>query len=311
MTSFRPLPFGRFSVAVLPDLACGVFENDVREDYGIDLVRQMRARAYTHVEGRVEVQVDGRAKLVHRFALQADEQREIGAGMVFASVGHPRKNTLAIRLTPAAGENRVAWSYSKGTSYVPSPLFYDGYLYQHALSTWENVAELRTRADNYSGGETVEDAFWQTLVAGNLSEQEKQEEGKECLRNEYLKWNEVKKPNWVLQKLGLGFLQIFFMAFALAMTFLVHKKPPASFQEQLQYVMFRRMIRTKRRRYIGLASGDIRQDDEVWLLEGSKVPLIIRKRIGGYGKLIGDAYIHGIMYGEAFHRSDCEDLMLE
>jgi len=182
---------------------------------------------------------------------------------------------------------------------------------QHALSTWENVAELRTRDDNYSCGETVEDAFWQTLVAGNLSEQERQEEGKECLRNEYLKWNEVIKPNWVLQKLGLGFLQIFFMAFALAMTFLVHKKPPASFQDQLQYVMFRRMIRTKRRRYIGLASGDIRQDDEVWLLEGSKVPLIIRKRIGGHGKLIGDAYIHGIMYGEAFHRSDCEDLMLE
>jgi len=182
---------------------------------------------------------------------------------------------------------------------------------RHALSTWENVAELRTRADNYDGGETIEDAFWQTLAAGSLSEQEKQEEGKECLRNEYLKWNEAQKPNRILQKLGLGFLQIFFMAFALVMTFLVHKKPPASFQERLQYVMFRRMIRTKRRRYIGLASGDIKLDDEVWLLEGSKVPIIIRKRIGGHGTLIGDAYIHGIMYGEAFNRSNCENLMLE
>ncbi|KAH8588895.1 hypothetical protein B0O99DRAFT_638208 [Bisporella sp. PMI_857] len=101
------------------------------------------------------------------------------------------------------------------------------------------------------------------------------------------------------------------MALALAMAFLVYKKPPASFQERLQYVMFRRMIRTKQRRYIGLASGDIRQGDEVWLLEGSKVPLIIRKRIEGHGSLIGDAYIHGIMYGEAFNRSNCESLMLE
>jgi outer membrane protein assembly factor BamB len=57
-----------------------------------------------------------------------------GAGMVFASVGFPEKKTLAIRLTPAQGKNRLAWGYTKGTSYVPSPLFYDGYLY--LMSDW-------------------------------------------------------------------------------------------------------------------------------------------------------------------------------
>jgi outer membrane protein assembly factor BamB len=52
-----------------------------------------------------------------------------GTGMLFASVGFPGKKTIAIRLDPAEGQDRIAWSYTKGTSYVPSPLFYEGYLY--------------------------------------------------------------------------------------------------------------------------------------------------------------------------------------
>ncbi len=71
--------------------------------------------------------------------------------MVFASVGHPRKNTLAIRLTPAAGENRVAWSYSKGTSYVPSPLFYDGYLYLMSDAGMLTCLDAKTGEAKYEG----------------------------------------------------------------------------------------------------------------------------------------------------------------
>lgn len=80
---------------------------------------------------------------------------------------------------------------------------------------------------------------------------------------------------------------------------------------QSRYLLFKRMIRTEQKRYIGLVSGDARHGDEVWLLEGSKVPLIIRRKSAGYGRLVGDAYIHGIMYGEAFKIEDCEDLILE
>lgn len=52
-----------------------------------------------------------------------------GLGMFIASVGYPGKQVLGIRLNPAAGEERVAWKYMKGTSYVPSPLLYGDYLY--------------------------------------------------------------------------------------------------------------------------------------------------------------------------------------
>jgi hypothetical protein len=75
--------------------------------------------------------------------------------------------------------------------------------------------------------------------------------------------------------------------------------------------MSRRMIRTEQKRYIGSFSGNIRQCDEVWPSEVSKVPLVIRGQTEGYGRLVGDAYIHSITYGEAFKIDDCEDLMLE
>jgi hypothetical protein len=71
------------------------------------------------------------------------------------------------------------------------------------------------------------------------------------------------------------------------------------------------MIRTEQERYLGLVSGDVKQGDEVWLLEGSEVPLIIRRGTEGYGRLIGNAYIHCIMYGEAFKSGNSQDLMLE
>jgi len=52
-----------------------------------------------------------------------------GLGMFIASVGYPGKQTVGIRLNPTEGEERVAWKYTKGTSYVPSPLLYGDYLY--------------------------------------------------------------------------------------------------------------------------------------------------------------------------------------
>ena len=72
-----------------------------------------------------------------------------GAGMVFASVGFPGKKTLAIRLDPAAGENRVAWTYSKGTSYIPSPLFYNGYLYLMSDSGMLTCLDAKTGEVKY------------------------------------------------------------------------------------------------------------------------------------------------------------------
>jgi hypothetical protein len=53
----------------------------------------------------------------------------IGHGKVFASTGYPLKNVMAVRLNPAPGEERIAWTYKKGTGYIPNAILYGNYLY--------------------------------------------------------------------------------------------------------------------------------------------------------------------------------------
>jgi outer membrane protein assembly factor BamB len=52
-----------------------------------------------------------------------------GHGMVYVSTGYPSKNVMAVRLNPAPGEERVAWTYKKGTGYIPNTILYGDYLY--------------------------------------------------------------------------------------------------------------------------------------------------------------------------------------
>jgi hypothetical protein len=176
---------------------------------------------------------------------------------------------------------------------------------RRTLSTWVDVGELYTHSENdeYANGEDFVDAFWQTLATGNVSEDRNISELRQSHEN--------CKNNWVLKMLGLSFVMTFFIASVMPVVSRVFGHPGVDVLTQLRYLLFRRMIRTEQERYIGLVSGDVKQGDEVWLLEGSKVPLIIRRRTEGYGRFIGDAYVHGIMYGEAFKSDNCQDLMLE
>jgi len=52
-----------------------------------------------------------------------------GHGMVYVSTGYPSKNVMAVRLNPAPGEERIAWTYKKGTGYIPNAILYGDYLY--------------------------------------------------------------------------------------------------------------------------------------------------------------------------------------
>ncbi len=53
----------------------------------------------------------------------------VGGGMVYVTTGYPKKKTMALRLNPKDGEDRIAWKYEKGTGYTVSPILYGDYLY--------------------------------------------------------------------------------------------------------------------------------------------------------------------------------------
>ncbi len=77
-----------------------------------------------------------------------------GNGLIFAYAGYPAKKTLAIKLG-AAGEipeSGIAWSYEKGTAYVPSSILYGDYLYLMTDRGILTCLDARTGKVVYEGG---------------------------------------------------------------------------------------------------------------------------------------------------------------
>jgi len=54
-----------------------------------------------------------------------------GHGMLYLSAGFPKKKVIAYRLgtKTESGAPEIAWTYDRGTAYVPSPVLYGDYLY--------------------------------------------------------------------------------------------------------------------------------------------------------------------------------------
>ncbi|TEY39986.1 hypothetical protein BOTCAL_0444g00080 [Botryotinia calthae] len=73
----------------------------------------------------------------------------------------------------------------------------------------------------------------------------------------------------------------------------------------------RRFFIAKEPRWIGLVPMDAQIGDQIFLLEGGKVPYILR-RIGGKDeyKIIGDCYVYGIMDGEKWNSDKLQDVIL-
>ncbi|KAF2204554.1 hypothetical protein GQ43DRAFT_146464 [Delitschia confertaspora ATCC 74209] len=70
------------------------------------------------------------------------------------------------------------------------------------------------------------------------------------------------------------------------------------FHIALGYVMpSRRLFRTSKG-YLGLGPERAVVGDKVWMLQGGRVPFILRGRDGRIHELLGEAYLHGFMHGE-------------
>ena len=62
---------------------------------------------------------------------------------------------------------------------------------------------------------------------------------------------------------------------------------------------------------MGLVPNESQFGDEIWLLKGCRVPLVLRERGFGEGyELVGDSLIHGVMFGEVFDVAKCKQVIL-
>jgi hypothetical protein len=81
------------------------------------------------------------------------------------------------------------------------------------------------------------------------------------------------------------------------------------FSSYLTQVYDRRLGGTARR-YLCLLPLHAQVGDQIAILKGGRVPVVLRPLGDGYVQFIGEAYIHGIMDGEAFREEECVEVKI-
>ena len=60
---------------------------------------------------------------------------------------------------------------------------------------------------------------------------------------------------------------------------------------------------------LGTGYPSVRSGDEIWFLHGAFAPVILRRLATGNYRFMGEAYVHGVMYGEAGAESRRHELI--
>ncbi|KAK0617633.1 heterokaryon incompatibility protein-domain-containing protein [Immersiella caudata] len=139
---------------------------------------------------------------------------------------------------------------------------------------WKNSCEPE---DSYIGGGTIDDAFWRTMIGNLVLYRYPTTIAAEADRSAYDAFLERGERNQVYGSLrDMVVNQAFFVT---------------------------------RKGYMGLGPPNTSKWDEIWILSGGNVPFVLRERRSGrWGDpviwenrrfFIGDAYVHGVMQGEA------------
>ena len=182
---------------------------------------------------------------------------------------------------------------------------------QAVFSNWENIASARSATIYAPTGESILDAYWQTLVAGQTLE------GLDAGREEYHEWDSAVRSNFrhmptsPLLRWTRGIVALP-MLLAYGRSLLSGRgdvERIMQFRQKMTVATHRRLFRTQKG-YLGLGPMGLSQNDAVTLLRGGMVPLVLRERGADKWELVGDCYVHGMMRGEAFVKERCHTLWI-
>jgi hypothetical protein len=183
----------------------------------------------------------------------------------------------------------------------------------YLFNNWENNSLARCRTAYITGGTRL-DAYWQTIIAGDM------EHGYAATKQGFTMWSKY-NTHGIFRRLPFGNRKIFLTIIAFISLLLrafqtvfferhlsSRMNITSKFAEKVQVSIQRRIFRTKKG-YIGLAPEFAQEGDRIGLFKGGAVPLVMRPD-GGRWKLVGDSYVHGIMTGEAFKEGECKTMWI-
>jgi hypothetical protein len=225
-----------------------------------------------------------------------------------ASFKHPQRGRISLRGVLCGAIAMLGRPKISGSS-TDMP-------WQALLKEWRELAGIEkfpNRPYAAKTSTTCYDAYWQTLccsllplrsIPQNLNNAEGVERTLENM--EYRSWHEA-WWDWILRfDADSSQLDSVSSTYTGAEIHAFHTKVYLS-------VNMRRLLISDNDRWLGLAPMDAQVGDKIVLLGGGKVPYILRPKDGtetGCYELIGDAYVHGIMDGEAWNPELLEEIVL-
>lgn len=173
-----------------------------------------------------------------------------------------------------------------------------------ALRQWRGLLEshfdLKKQYLNQDSEGTFDNAFWRTLTGNVVVSSNRDRHYWYQPASEENKQDEEDFNNWwdaVTDDIPLGLNQ-------------GSGSRMGAFLENIKTAISRRRFFITKKGYIGNGPSDTQCGDNVFILCGGKMPLVLRKdpsetygyETGPFHKLVGDAYVHGIMKGKAASR---------
>jgi hypothetical protein len=168
------------------------------------------------------------------------------------------------------------------------------------LFAWERFAISQTPTNLGGTSDTV---YWQTLCAGTYKNGSVEE-----TRMLFEKWSKLLQPlRWFMKTYPKFAAKHPFIWF-----FLFQKATWRSYGEFWPYIScsYYRRLGSASNGWLCLLPQETEVGDLIILARGGRVPLVIRPNAKGYYTFVGEAYIHGIMDGEAFNNSRCINIEL-
>jgi hypothetical protein len=162
------------------------------------------------------------------------------------------------------------------------------------------LAGLSSWKDKYLTGESIYDATWQTFVAGIFAK------SKEDTAKMYVAFESRQRFLRHILTLGLeNHLWVFMIIVVVGhvLRLIGIANPEIAFKTSATIMVNRRVLRTGKG-YLGIGPAIAEEGDYIVLMQGARVPLVVRSREGMW-ELVGDAYVHGVMGGELWDEEKC------
>ncbi|KAK5655524.1 hypothetical protein OQA88_5455 [Cercophora sp. LCS_1] len=173
------------------------------------------------------------------------------------------------------------------------------------LALWKGSVTPRGDGVYPFTGEPMDAVFWETVCAG-------ERQGCSDLQRATRSWERLmRKRNIGLKGIlhSFNFLGVFY-ATLVFFFILLRREPLVEHRLQGRYVMNRKMVRLDMG-HLGLSHFAAEEGDVIFLVQGSSVPLVLRKRVHGETwRFVGDAYVHGVMGGEAWNEKDLQRIQI-